>query len=58
MKKDTDMGILLITHYDRVLKYIQADFVNIMIEGKIVKTGSQDLAFEIEKKGYDIVKTV
>ena len=58
VKKDTDMGILLITHYDRVLKYIQADFVNIMIEGKIVKTGSQDLAFEIEKKGYDIVKAV
>lgn len=54
IRKQNNMGILLITHYDRILKYINADFVSVMIDGKIVKTGSQDLAHEIEQKGYEL----
>ena len=46
------MGILLITHYARMLKYIDVDVVYIMNDGKIIKTGSKDLADEIENNGY------
>ena len=52
VKSQSNMGILLITHYDRILQYIEADTVNIMVDGKIVKTGGKDLAHEIEKQGY------
>lgn len=48
-----DKGLLLITHYQRLLDYIKPDFVHVMIDGKIVKTGKADLALELEKKGYD-----
>ena len=46
-------GILLITHYQRLLEYIKPDFVHIMINGKIVKTGNYSLVQEIEKNGYE-----
>lgn len=45
-------GILLITHYNRILEYIVPDFVHIMSKGKIVKSGKKELAKEIEKNGY------
>lgn len=50
------VGILIITHYPRILEYIKPDYVHIMIDGKIVKTGPYDLAFKVEKQGYDFIK--
>lgn len=47
-----DMGVLIITHYNRILNYIKPNFVHIIIDGKIVKTGMQDLAEHLEKYGY------
>lgn len=48
-------SIILITHYARILKYIKADFVHVMTDGKIVKSGKQKLATEIEENGYQAV---
>lgn len=47
-----DTAILLITHYQRLLDYVQPDVVHVMIDGKIVKTGGKELAAELEEKGY------
>lgn len=47
------LGLILITHYQRILEYIKPHFVHIMIHGKLVKSGTSDLAKEIEKKGYE-----
>lgn len=49
-------SILLITHYQRLLDYIKPDFVHVMQNGKIVKTGSAELAVELENKGYEWLK--
>ena len=49
-------GILLITHYQRLLDYIVPDFVHVMHDGRIVKTGDKSLALELEAKGYDWLK--
>jgi len=49
-------GILLITHYQRILKYIKPDFVHVMIDGRIAKSGDHRLAQELEDKGYDFVR--
>lgn len=46
------VGVLLITHYQRILQFISADFVHVMIDGKIVKSGGKELAEELEKDGY------
>lgn len=46
-------GVLLITHYNRILEYVQPDYVHIMVNGRIVKSGGKDLAVEVEKEGYD-----
>jgi Fe-S cluster assembly ATP-binding protein len=51
-----DKALLLITHYQRLLDYIRPDFVHVMQEGKIVRTGSCELALELEEKGYDWLK--
>jgi Fe-S cluster assembly ATP-binding protein len=45
--------VLLITHYQRLLNYIQPDFVHVLADGKIIKTGDKSLALELEEKGYD-----
>ena len=45
--------MLLITHYQRLLNYIQPDFVHVLADGKIIKTGDKSLALELEEKGYD-----
>lgn len=50
------LGILLITHYQRILKYIQPNFVHILVDGKIIKSGDKSLAEQIEEKGYEMVK--
>jgi Fe-S cluster assembly ATP-binding protein len=50
------LGILLITHYQRLLDYIVPDYVHVMWDGRIVKSGDKTLALELEAKGYDWVK--
>lgn len=50
---DTKKSLLLITHYQRLLNYIQPHFVHIMVNGKIVASGGRDLALTLEEKGYD-----
>ncbi len=52
IKENPDVSILIITHYPRILEYIKPDYVHIMVDGKIQKTGTLNLAFEIEKDGY------
>ena len=51
-----DLGILLITHYQRILKYVKPEFVHVLIDGRIVKSGSMSLAEELENKGYDWIR--
>ena len=51
--RSTNNGILIITHYYRILHYIKPDQASIMIDGKIVKTGGKELAEEVEKNGFD-----
>jgi Fe-S cluster assembly ATP-binding protein len=48
-------AILLITHYQRILNYVQPDVIHVLAGGKVIKTGGKDLALELEKKGYDWV---
>ncbi|HKB90598.1 MAG TPA: Fe-S cluster assembly ATPase SufC [Opitutaceae bacterium] len=50
------LGIMLITHYQRLLNYIVPDFVHVMYDGRLVKSGDKSLALELEAKGYDWVK--
>lgn len=49
-------AIIVITHYQRLLEYIVPDFVHVLFDGKIVKSGTKDLAVELEEKGYDWIK--
>ncbi|KMQ72054.1 Fe-S cluster assembly ATPase SufC [Chryseobacterium koreense] len=51
--KNQGNAVLLITHYQRLLDYIQPDFVHVLADGKIIKTGDKTLALELEEKGYD-----
>ncbi|APT76154.1 ABC transporter ATP-binding protein [Marinitoga sp. 1135] len=53
--KTEDMSILMITHYQRILKYLHPDFVHVYVNGRIVHTGDASLAEEIEEKGYSIL---
>jgi Fe-S cluster assembly ATP-binding protein len=53
-----NLGILLITHYQRMLNYIKPDFVHVMFDGRIVKSGGRELALELEEKGYEWLKPV
>ena len=50
--RSKDKSFLVITHYQRLLDYIKPDYVHVLSEGKIIKSGSSDLALELEKKGY------
>jgi Fe-S cluster assembly ATP-binding protein len=50
---ETDMAILLITHYQRMLNYVKPDFVHVMVDGRIVRSGGSELALELEEKGYE-----
>lgn len=54
--KSKDNATIVITHYQRLLDYIIPDFVHVLYDGKIVKTGSKELALELEEKGYDWIK--
>jgi Fe-S cluster assembly ATP-binding protein len=54
--KSKDNATVVITHYQRLLDYIVPDFVHVLYNGRIVKTGDKNLAFELEEKGYDWIK--
>lgn len=54
--RSKDNAILVITHYQRLLDYIVPDFVHVLHEGRIVKSGPKELALELEEKGYDFIK--
>lgn len=51
-----DLGVLVITHYQRLLNYIKPDYVHIMLDGRIVESGSADLALRLEEKGYEWIR--
>ena len=51
--KSKDNAAIVITHYQRLLDYIIPDFVHVLYEGRIIKTGGKELALELEEKGYD-----
>lgn len=53
MKKGGKTGVLLVTHYQRILKYLKPDYVHVMKEGKIVKSGGHELAMQLEEEGYE-----
>ncbi|MCM3131550.1 Fe-S cluster assembly ATPase SufC [Paenibacillus polysaccharolyticus] len=55
--KSEDRGFLIITHYQRLLNYITPDYVHVMMQGRIVKSGGPELAQRLEAEGYDWVKT-
>ena len=52
---DADNGILIITHYYRILNYIEPDFVHVLVDGRIVKSGGKELAMEVETTGYESI---
>jgi Fe-S cluster assembly ATP-binding protein len=54
--KSKDNAVIVITHYQRLLDYIVPDFVHVLYDGKIVKSGTKELALELEEKGYDWIK--
>ena len=54
--KSKDRATIIVTHYQRLLNYIVPDFVHVLYNGKIVKSGGKELAFELEEKGYDWLK--
>ncbi len=54
--RNTNLGVLVITHYQRILNYIRPDVVHVMMDGRIVETGGPDLALDLEEHGYTWVK--
>ncbi|MFE7508543.1 Fe-S cluster assembly ATPase SufC [Promicromonospora sp. NPDC057488] len=52
-KENTEVGVLLITHYTRILRYIKPDFVHVFVDGKIAEEGGSELADRLEEEGYD-----
>ena len=51
--KSSDNAFVVVTHYQRLLDYIVPDFVHVLYNGQIIKTGTKELALELEEKGYD-----
>ena len=54
--KNSQNAVLLVTHYQRILEYIKPDYVHVLVDGKIVKSGGSELAFELEEKGYEWIR--
>ncbi|WP_153801157.1 Fe-S cluster assembly ATPase SufC [Foetidibacter luteolus] len=54
--RNKDNAVLVITHYQRLLDYLVPDFVHVLYNGRIVKSGTKELAFELEERGYDFIK--
>jgi len=50
------MGVMIITHYQRILRYIKPNYVHILLDGRMVKSGGPELAEVLEERGYDWVK--
>jgi Fe-S cluster assembly ATP-binding protein len=55
--RNKDNGVLLVTHYQRLLDYIVPDFVHVLYKGRIVKSGPKELALELEERGYDFIRS-
>jgi Fe-S cluster assembly ATP-binding protein len=55
--RNKDNAVLVVTHYQRLLDYIIPDFVHVLYNGRIVKSGTKELALELEEKGYDFIKS-
>ena len=53
LHEQTGLGVLLITHYNRILDYVIPDYVHVLIDGKIARSGGKEFAKEVEEKGYD-----
>ena len=53
VKENPDVGVLLITHYTRILRYITPDFVHVFVDGKVAEEGGPELADRLENEGYD-----
>ena len=53
IKADAEVGVLLITHYTRILRYITPDFVHVFVDGRIAEQGGPELADRLENEGYD-----
>ena len=51
-----ELGVLIITHYQRILNYIKPNFVHIMLDGRVVESGGAELALQLEEQGYDWVR--
>lgn len=56
LREQLNMGALVITHYQRILNYIEPDYVHIMLDGRIVESGGADLAHKLEERGYDWIR--
>lgn len=54
--RNKDNAVLVVTHYQRLLDYIIPDFVHVLLNGRIVKSGTKELALELEERGYDFIK--
>jgi Fe-S cluster assembly ATP-binding protein len=54
--KGPNMGVVVITHYQRILNYIKPDFVHVMFDGRIVESGSEELSLLLEEEGYDWIR--
>ncbi len=54
--RNKENAVLLVTHYQRLLNYIKPDFVHVLYKGRIIKSGTKELALELEEKGYDWIK--
>ena len=55
--RSADRSFIVVTHYQRLLDYIVPDFVHVLYKGRIVKSGTKELALELEEKGYDWIKS-
>ena len=55
-QQNPDLGVLVITHYQRLLNYIKPDYVHVLMDGQIVREGGPELALELEEKGYDWIR--
>ena len=54
--RTSENAVIVITHYQRLLNYLQPDFVHVIVNGRIVKSGTKELALQLEEKGYDFIK--
>jgi Fe-S cluster assembly ATP-binding protein len=56
LRESLGMGVVVITHYQRILNYIKPDYVHILLDGRIVESGGPELALQLEEHGYDWVR--